>query len=494
VLEIICGLIAEASSRRTMQGLPLPHIFLNMNALSRFGDAPELLLWQTVSDSLAIPAADVARFQLAALRKRFEQLRAKLPPLANLAAEHGITELTELNQAAALLFKHSVYKSYPLAFIQKGRFDRLTQWLSNLTTTDLSAVRAEGLDSIDDWLDTLEREANLRVIHTTGTSGKLSFLPRGEIDEPLQLRSTFLTYQVPGQPPPEGLEKVPTIVVGYRKMYNAYGAGIDASVKHLYGGNEAMMLTMEPGRLSADVLSLAGRLAGADKPGELGRSDVSPGILARLDQFVELQKTAPARRAQFFQILFDRLHGQRVMMTGNWGMYLEMLQAGTELGARQVFSPDSHFLCAGGTKGKVLPEGYRDNIAAFLGIPEMQEGYGMSEMVTLMPKCSDRKYHALPWMLVFLLDSHTGEPAPRTGTHIGRFGVIDLAIQSRWSGILSGDEVTMTFGKCACGRDGPYLEDSIRRFSEKEGGDDKISCAGAPEAHDNALAFLAELE
>jgi len=182
------------------------------------------------------------------------------------------------------------------------------------------------------------------------------------------------------------------------------------------------------------------------------------------------------------------------MMAGNWSMYLEMMEAGRNRGLDHVFAKDSHFLCAGGTKGKVMPEGYRENIAAFLGVDALSESYGMSEMCALMPKCPAGKYHALPWMLVFLLDPQTGEPAPREGTHTGRFGVIDLAYRQRWGGVLSGDEVTMTFGRCACGRDGPFIEESVRRYSEKEGGDDKITCAGAPEAHDNALAFLAELE
>jgi hypothetical protein len=432
--------------------------------------------------------------QLAAVRHRLATLRDELPPLANLAAEHRISDITTLNQAAALLFKHSVYKSYPVSLIDKGRFDRLTRWLANLTTTDLSTMRTDGLESIDDWLDALVRDADLRVMHTTGTSGKLSFLPRGANDEPLQLRAGLMTYQVIGEPAPTGLDKVPTIVVGYRTMYNAYGAGIEALVKHLYGGNEAMLLAMDPGRLSADVLSLAGRLAGADSRGELGRSNISPGVLNRLDQFVAAQKSAPARRAEFFASLFERLQGQRVMMSGNWTMYFDMLEAGRQLGINRVFSPDSHFVCAGGTKGKVLPAGYRESITSFLGVRDLKESYGMSEMTALMPKCPARKYHAMPWMLVFLLDPQTGEPAPRAGTHTGRFGVIDLALRTRWGGVLSGDEVTMTFGKCACGRDGPFIDEGIRRFTEKEGGDDKINCAGAPEAHDNALAFLAELE
>ena len=108
--------------------------------------------------------------------------------------------------------------------------------------------------------------------------------------------------------------------------------------------------------------------------------------------------------------------------------------------------------------------------------------------------CEAGYYHAPPWLLVFILDPRSGEPFPRHGTHTGRFGAIDLTLSERWGGVLTGDEVTMTFGTCACGRSGPHVADSIRRFSEKEGGDDKITCAGAPEAHDNALAFLAEFE
>ena len=43
---------------------------------------------------------------------------------------------------------------------------------------------------------------------------------------------------------------------------------------------------------------------------------------------------------------------------------------------------------------------------------------------------------------------------------------------------------------CECGRQGPYIYPDIQRFSEKPGGTDKINCAGAPEAHDNAVDFL----
>jgi len=461
---------------------------------SRFGDSPHEMYWQPLNDSLAMPAGDVAAIQLNGVRRRFEELREKLPPLRKLADEQGVARIATLDDAAPLLFKHLVYKSYPVSLIEKNRFDRLTQWLGNLTTVDLSGVRTQGVESIDDWLDAIERDAGVRMIHTTGTSGKLSFLPRGPQEASRQLRAARLSQQRIGSPEPTGLDTMPTIVIGQRTMFNGYGAMVEALVQDLYDGDEAMVVTMGNGRLSADVLSLAGRLAAAGNRGELGREQVSPAILARLDEFAEAQKSAPARRAAFFDQIIERLAGKRVMMAGNWSMYHEMMEAGRQRGAKHLFAPDSLFMCSGGSKGAVLPDGFRDVLPAFLGVDHVSELFGMSEIAALMPKCSADKYHPLPWMLVFVLDPETGQPSPREGTHTGRFGAIDLSIETRWGGIVSGDEVTVTFGRCACGLDGPHIDSDIRRYSEKEGGDDKITCAGAPQAHDNALAFLADMD
>jgi len=279
-----------------------------------------------------MPAGEVAKIQLAAVRKRLGEMREKILALDRLAAEHGITDIQNLNEAAPLLFKHSVYKNYPVSLIEKNRFDRLTAWLGNLTTADLAGVRTDGVASIDEWLDAVKRDADVRVIHTTGTSGKLSFLPRGPSDAARQLRCGRLVQETIGKPEPTGLDRTPLIVIGHRTMYNGYGASVDAMIGDLYGGDESMVQVMAPGRLSADVLSLAGRLAAAENRGELGRSQISPAILNRLEEFVQEQKSAPERRRKFFDTLFDKLAGKRVMMTGSWVMYHEMMEAGRQRG------------------------------------------------------------------------------------------------------------------------------------------------------------------
>ena len=73
--------------------------------------------------------------------------------------------------------------------------------------------------------------------------------------------------------------------------------------------------------------------------------------------------------------------------------------------------------------------------------------------------------------------------------------VVDLMPDTYWAGLVTGDEITLSGWDrpCACGRTGPHVLPPVRRYSELEGGDDRVVCAGAPEAHDRALEFLAEL-
>src|SRR5581483_2573438 len=80
---------------------------------------------------------------------------------------------------------HAVYKSYPMAILESRRFDLLTRWLQRSTTVDISGVDVSGCKGIDDWMDTLERSTDVQVYHTSGTSGKLSFLARTKLERDL---------------------------------------------------------------------------------------------------------------------------------------------------------------------------------------------------------------------------------------------------------------------------------------------------------------------
>jgi hypothetical protein len=467
--------------------------------LKRVGAQPEQAVWQSWTDAYGTDLAEVQAYQLAALRTRFHQMVGRLPVLASLAAGQSLDDIRSLEEGALLLFRHSVYKSYPLSFIERAAFDRVTKWLDTFTLHDLSGFDAAGLDSIDAWLQRLDAMTPMRISHTNGTSGKLSFLPRSTVEMPLALRGWHQNFAAfgaePERLPQQGLGSLPMIFPGYRHGALSANRLLDAFAETLYDGNEDMILTLHRERLSADLVSFSGRFASAEARGELGRQQLSPTLLAMVETARLRQADAPRRMREFIATIVDRLRGQRVMFFGYWSMLVDLATECRNLGVRRLFHPESLVWCSGGTKGKVFPPDFKQSTADTLGV-RIQEGYGMSETVTTQPGCPVGNYHLAPYLIAYLLDPQTGRPSPRAGTHTGRLGVMDLLAMTYWGGILTGDEVTICFGDdapCACGRKGPYMHPEIRRYSEQEGGDDKIACAGAPQALDRALNFLKDL-
>jgi hypothetical protein len=457
---------------------------------------PETLLNDNdVEGMYTIPVGDQLAYQLTGLQTRFRELYGKIAILRKLADEQGIAEITSINDMAPLLLPHSVYKSYPLSVIEQGRFDRLTNWLANLSVHDLSDVDASACGSIDEWIDLLDRNTPIRIIHSTGTSGKLSFLPRSVIEVDAMAVGWKLIFDRFKDDPPRiacPIAELPAIYLAYRTGAMAHHRLLDGIARKLHNGSRDNIYTLNSGRLSADAVSLGGRLQAADAKGELGRLQIAPSLMARREQFLEEQKQAPLRMNAFFDALAAQLRGRSVAIMGSVPQIFDASVEGLKRGLENVFHPVSFVMAGGGFKGRTLPEDWRETVTRFLGIPKLDDGFGMSEVVASMRACPNHNYHLHPFVVPFLLDPQTGTPAPRSGTHTGRMGVFDLNAQTYWGGFLTGDKVTLSFADapCGCGRVGAYIHPGVRRFSEAEGGDDKITCAGAPDAHDNAVNFI----
>ena len=92
-------------------------------------------------------------------------------------------------------------------------------------------------------------------------------------------------------------------------------------------------------------------------------------------------------------------------------------------------------------------------------------------------------FRSAPWVMMLPLDA-PGENLLDTsrGEIEGRAAFFDLSHSERWGGIISGDKVTVDFGQCACGHQGPTIGGEIRRYSDMLGGD-KISCSGSIDAY-----------
>ncbi|MBU9312540.1 hypothetical protein LGN04_25825 [Burkholderia multivorans] len=465
---------------------------------SRLLDEPAALVGACYDEAFRLTPQQILDIQLSGARRRFADLRARIPVLDRLGSEQGIDDIQRLDDVAPLLFAHTVYKSYPMSYLERGQFDRLTRWLNGLTAEDISHVDASGIKLIDDWIDLLDAQTNLRVFHTSGTTGKLSFLPRTDREwrQNIALSANRIRdWRGPGSGPDLLAEQRPLIAPAYRLGASAAARGGGYQVEMYAGGEENALFMYPDARFSADVASLSGRLSAAEAQGELGALQISPALLARRDELVRVERERPEQLRRFFAEAIRRFGGKDVYIGAVWSILYDTATEGLARGARGVFGERSVLHTGGGKKGKNMPDNWRDQLVEFLGFDNFYEFYGCSEQMGFCMRCEEGHYHVPPTTIAFLLDPATGKPLPRKDGLTGRFASLDLLPSTYWAGLVTGDEITMCGLEkpCRCGRSGAYLLPAIRRYTEKEGGDDKVICAGAPAAHDEALNFLTEL-
>jgi hypothetical protein len=456
----------------------------------------EQLLQTNNRDWWAIPAAEVAEFQLALLRQRFTSLRQSVETLGKMAKLQHIDELSCIDDVIPLLFKHTVYKSYPMSFLVKGRFQALTQWLDKLTAHDLSAVDASDCHSIDAWFQLLDDATPLAINHSSGTSGKLSIIPRDKVEAEHFATCSIKNFEGFGAQPDlvadilSGAKKIPFIYPSYRHGRHAGNRMFRSMAARYCIAGESFAL-YEDEVMSADVASLSGRVAAAEAKGELDSLEIPPELLAKFKASVGLQEHRKEQEASFFQRVLDSCQGRQVYIAGVIPFMMNWTFLAEERGLSNVFADNTLISTGGGSKGMELPGDWRERLGNFLGA-DFHLNYGMSESISQLPGCDHGNYHPLPHHIPFILDPGSGNPLPRTGQQTGRYAFYDLLAESYWGGFLTGDEVTGIWEGCPCGREGLYIHPTIERFSDKSGEDDKITCAGAADAHERALEFLNE--
>jgi hypothetical protein len=451
----------------------------------------------TKMHTLARP--ELEELQRQAMAVRFAEHRESIEMLRNLADRLEIKELKEFDDVVPLFFAHTAFKSYPAALLDRKRFDLMTRWLDKLTSHDLSQVDLAGCDSIDDWIDRLDQQTPLEVITSSGTTGTLSIIPKDKAgaNYTMKLWGLFL-FQTFGKEPSDAEIRPEVDVIWPNHASGKLGHLRMASMikREFTGGDESRFHALYADAISTDLMFLASKMRAAASRGELDRLEIDPKLMARKDEFLAMQQRRPQEMAEFMERLTRELRGKRVFMTSAYNIMYELAAAGLERGVRGVFAPDSAILTGGGTKGFVLPDDYMDVIREFLGVDEIQEGYGMSEISAFHWACPEGRYHVQPWVIPFLLDPGTSEPLPRQGRQTGRAAFYDFLNRSHWGGIISGDEITIDWSApCPCGLTSVPIEHDIMRYSEKEGvEDDRITCSATQEVNDEAVAFMQAFE
>jgi hypothetical protein len=436
----------------------------------------------------AVQSMDRSRMlemQRAGMVRRFAQQVEAIPMLAKLAERQGVSSLDDFNDVVPLLFEHTMYKSYPLALLEKQQFGRLTRWLDKLTSADLSSFDAGGLASIEQWLAAIDEQTPLDLAYTSGTTGTMSFIPWFNTELLRRARLHRMgEVQVPNRPPTEIQLSAPYHHIATpMKHRNQYFTEV------FTGGDPAYAHPRRTRPSDADLLWLAARIRMAQMRGDASRIEVPGPLLARRSE-LEASEAARETNEQRWLEEVASLEGQRVdWMIFPFDLYT-IVTTYPEITEHLRFDDDSVVILVGGNKGNAMPEGWLDTIRNAVGA-RIVYGYGMTEMSTMGFRCSLDRYHLQPWVIPFILDPDTSKPLPRTGRQTGRFAFFDLMPTSHWGGLMTGDDVELDYdGVCGCGATTQHLGADISRLSEQRGGDDKITCAATPEAYADAMNFL----
>jgi hypothetical protein len=456
-------------------------------------DRADVSAWveQAFEVLFSVPRAEVEEAQREAVNRRFQALRSEIAALDKLASRQGVDHIDAIEDAVLVFFDHRVYKSYPLSLLEKRQYDRLTRWMRRLTVHDLTKVPLEGVRSVDAWLDRLD-DNGMIVGHSTGTTGKLSFIPRSQTEWPAW-RAAYFEMRRAATGVDTLRVSIPSFQPGYR-----YGHHMQTKMQALFAGESA---EGEEGRhvlydyaLSSDLLSLAGRLQSAEERGELDTLDIDPKLLQERAELIKRSRHRNEDLQRWFAKLAYEYRGQRVRISGTASDLVQLAQRGEEQGVVCEFTADSILLTSGGLKGlKDPPADWEQVVKDFFGINRISSMYGMSECMGLAPQCHEGYYHFFPYTIPVMIDED-GTVLPREGVHSWRLGLFDLLAESYWGGFMSGDRVTIYWDyACECGWKGPRIDRNIARFVDLEGGDDKITCAGAAQAYSDFMDYVSSV-
>jgi len=440
--------------------------------------ATQRLMELMISDACYdVVPADLLPLQIEAANERLASQIEKIGLLKNRAESGGVSEVKEPTHLVPLLFAHTAYKSYSEAWLTEGQWGRMARWLNAVAARPVDGVEFDGVENLDDWIKQMESAGHF-LSCSSGTTGKPAIMSgtEGDIDFSANASAAGIAWALGLKPSNE------------RKFF---GLGPQFAAPRENAIKDAMIETLAP-----DVEPF---LFGAGEPITVGamvemivlRRKIADGT-ARPSELAEFEAIAAKRAGGMEESASEAVDALIEARTGPiWlsGMYGQLFPIAEAVRAKgysgKDFPAENGMFVAGGLKGAALPENYREYIHETFNIPEgrMYQTYSMREINATFPLCSASRYHISPWVILLPLDV-SGEQwlDPGDGEIEARAAFMDLSIEGHWGGIISGDKVSVSFNKCACGHQGPTVAREIMRFSDLPDGD-KISCTGSIDAY-----------
>jgi hypothetical protein len=213
----------------------------------------------------------------------------------------------------------------------------------------------------------------------------------------------------------------------------------------------------------------------------IGDGTAAPSDIAKYEEAVKARgQSANTAFVRITEAIISHRH-EPIIIVGLTPQLYAVVEVARSRGLTDgCFHPETIVMTGGGSKGSNLPADHVDQIMRFmgLGLDRFAQGYGMQEASTGASMVEAGRYEFAPWIVPLLLDD-SGEKlnTERSGRQTGRMALFDISIDGRWGGTVSGDRVVMDYDRSPQGRNGPAVLE-IARYSELQGGDDKLTCAG----------------
>jgi len=422
---------------------------------------------------------DIRDKQVAAMNERLQQRREQIRLVAFRAEEAGIDEITCLEDVVPLLLPHTAYKSYPEKFLIDGRWDKLTKWLSTVSTATLDDVDLTGLSDIDAWVERLAENGHY-LSCSSGTTGNPAMLMSSRSDADFttedNVKATLWASAIEAA---QDRRVVSMAMITSTPRGAVMGKGLAAA---FYDPDRAPISFPVP---SITVGSVTKMIALRKK---IADGSATPAEIAEFEAESKARQNAVDEAVRKAADDLIAVREEKLHFTGQWAILHPVAEEVRKRGYSGAdFHPENSIYLAGGLKKAKLPDDYAEFVLSTFNLkhPYIHHIYGMQEIQTVMPKCEKGgRYHIPAWLVCLPLD-RDGEklmPGVGDGEVEGRAAFFDLSIEGRWGGIISGDKIKVDYGPCACGSKSPSIAEPIQRYADLEG-DDKIACSGTIDAY-----------
>lgn len=362
----------------------------------------------------------------------------------NNVSPHDIKDEEDLKKIP--LIPDKFFKDYP---DEDPRI--LYEWLYRITSVDIGEFDFKG-KTLQDFLVWAENKLNGIVTHSSGTTGKFSFIFRDDITRRRMFYSADKTLLFSIYPPSENAH---IIYPGPIKTHLTMGRWIAEGTK-IFKQEYRHFLTDKA--LTIDIVRLlAGQVRGmGDK---LKLMIISKAMHKGQIKLLNMLKEMDKKGEQIYILTFPFQLYDLMKMMEEEGVYLNFGES------------NSVIITGGGWKihehRKISTDEFAKMIEEFFGINKnnYRDVYGMSEMNGLALECEARYKHLHPWIYPMVLDENL---EPMDFGEVGRFAFLDPAANSYPGFIITGDKVKLLEACPECGREGIVIEGEITRMAGAE--------------------------